>query len=143
MEAGALALASPTSSYLGGGGGGEGGGVGGVSELVFGPAHEAFDTGLACNRDLADSGADGDHGCHTGGACAYWSTNPNHGITSFDSVAMVFIALVQATTFDDWAEAMYARMTSPRSHLLWASARRHPSSPLQPIASPPPLPGMR
>ena len=77
-----------------------------VSDLVFGPAHEAFDTGLACNRDLPEEEQAGIHGCHAGGHCAYWSTNPNHGTTSFDSVGMVFISLVQATTFDDWAEAM-------------------------------------
>ena len=64
--------------------------------------------GVACTLDTsADFGQ-----CPEGTTCMYFDANPSHGINSFDSVALIGIAFIQAITFDDWATPMYALMAS-------------------------------
>ena len=91
----------------------------GQPRAVLGPEMSAFDSGHSCNQWLtSDSPADAIGQCHDGSTCAYFVTNPNKGLQSYDSVPYAFVSLVQATTFDDWAEAMYALMTG-FSPLVW------------------------
>ena len=86
-----------------------GGGGGGNS----GDPESPWDTGVACSPtltladDLCAEAAGG-----PGGRCAYFTTNPSNGLMSFDNVGITFITLLQAITFDDWTEAMYALMTA-------------------------------
>ena len=130
------------------GGGPAGGGselLLGSPAAVLGTEFAEFDTGLACAYWLAVDGEGGVGGaggaggaagaagaggaggsssgdaagvCHEGSSCMYFASNPNHGIQSFDSVLLTFITLVQATSFDDWAEPMYALMTTV-SPFVW------------------------
>lgn len=69
-------------------------------------AQGAFDTGLSCSNGTTFGV------CPDGTTCSYFDANPSHGVSSFDSVALVFISFIQAVTFDDWATPMYALMAS-------------------------------
>ena len=55
-------------------------------------AQDEWDTGVACHLDSTFGQ------CPEGLQCMYFDVNPSHGINSFDSVAMVFIAFIQAVT---------------------------------------------
>ena len=81
-----------------------------------GSVQDPYDTGLSCSLAGIESGTFGT--CPAGTSCMYFDANPTHGINSFDSVAMVFIAFIQAVTFDDWAAPMYALMAA-FSPLVW------------------------
>ena len=66
-----------------------------------------FDTGVACNPDKPSVA------CPALQSCAYFDDNP--GLSSFDSVAYATVILLQAVTFDDWAQSMCApALTRPR-----------------------------
>ena len=75
------------------------------------PDQAAFDTGVACK---AGSGADQciTLGTPEGSTCAYFEANPDFGLTSFDSILVAMVALVEAMTFDAWADPMYDLMTA-------------------------------
>ena len=75
----------------------------------------AWDTGAACNP-LAAADACAERG--DGSACGYFEANPASGLMSFDNVYQAMIPLLQAITFDDWTEVMYALMTSLGSSLV-------------------------
>ena len=81
------------------------------AELASQSDQDSYDTGVNCNPhiipDLCVTALPGQHA-----SCQYFDSNPNHNINSFDSVAMVFIAFIQAVTFDDWATGMYALMSA-------------------------------
>ena len=77
-----------------------------------GDPQEDFDTGFACNPEHANGKHSGCHAYPPGTTCSYFDSNPNHGATSFDSVSIIFINYMQLTTFDDWANPMYALMDS-------------------------------
>ena len=84
---------------------------GGGSRKADEHAQEAWDTGVACNPfEVPDACAalEGSPGAH----CAYFEVNPVHGLMSFDNSGTAMISLVQAITFDDWTEVMYALMKS-------------------------------
>ena len=78
-----------------------------------------FDTGFSCNPHHADGPHAGCEDFASGTTCAYFDSNPNHGMTSYDSVGMVFISYMQMTTFDDWANPMYDLMAA-FSPNVWA-----------------------
>ena len=42
--------------------------------------------------------------------CHYFDRDPNAGMTSFDSIGLAFIILLQTVTFDSWASPMYQMM---------------------------------
>ena len=63
-----------------------------------------FDTEVSCMPELE---AEQCAGLGSIG-CKYFDSTPNHGLISFDSVPDAFIALMEAITFDDWAEPMLA-----------------------------------
>ena len=46
--------------------------------------------------------------CAEGTTCQYFEENPVDGLISFDSVAMVFLQILQVVTFDTWTDAMWA-----------------------------------
>ena len=72
---------------------------------------EDFDTRISCNPNREDQ-------CIDGTSCEFFHSNPNDGTTSFDSVGMALITLVQAITFDDWANPMF-RLSSSFSESVW------------------------
>ena len=74
---------------------------------------KAWDTGIPCNPHLDDA-----QQCPEGSTCAYFDMDPNHGLTSFDSVAIFFITFFQSITCDFWATSMYSLMAA-FSPLVW------------------------
>ena len=116
----------PADASEGGGGlgggldGGLGGGLGGGGGAAEDGAHAldtGWDTGLACNpsavslqQQLSGTGPPSVGTCPVGSVCTFFADNPEHGLNSFDSVAMACLILIQAVTFDDWATPMYSLM---------------------------------
>ena len=80
----------------------------GMEPVELAAAQAVLDTGRACTRGSTKSIAM----CADGTTCETFASNPMHGVISFDSVPTALIALVMATTFDDWADAMYLLMGS-------------------------------
>ena len=81
------------------------------------PNEAEFDSGVPCHPG-------GDAYCRDDGhgdVCAYFETNPDYGITGFDSIAVASIALVEGITFDDWADPMYDLMaaSSPQAWIYF------------------------
>ena len=72
---------------------------------------EVFDTLISCNPQRQDQ-------CSDGTSCEYFQANPGGGTTSFDSVGIALITLVQAITFDDWANPMF-RLSDSFSESVW------------------------
>ena len=130
-----------------------------------------FDTGIACMAPAAleaggssSSSSGGSGGGASGGSssgsgrltsvcaasgstCSYFVANPYHDVTSFDSVALTLIILMQGTTFDEWASPMYALMAS-FSPFVWVyfvlfvlvSAGPHSNQPTLSVTAPGALP---
>ena len=48
--------------------------------------------------------------CPSTRTCEYFASNPQEGITSFDSVPSAIVGLLRALTFDDWTLPMYELM---------------------------------
>ena len=68
-----------------------------------------FDTGVACDmRGVADPAAAVNLRCPKTQTCELFASNPEEGVTSFDSVAEAFVGLLRALTFDDWTNPMCA-----------------------------------
>ena len=81
-----------------------------------------FDTGVSCRMHPkatnSSGGAEPFGACArvdqlgataaaSGATCAYFVSNPDGGVTSFDSIGYVMVSLVKAMTFDHWANEMY------------------------------------
>lgn len=79
----------------------------GFVEGVEASVQAPFDTEIACHQ--ADYPCT-EHNLVEGSTCKFFTANPNHGVSSFDSIGLAFIMLAQGTTFDDWAESMYQLM---------------------------------
>ena len=83
-------------------------GLKGLHELVGSEdPQQPFDTGFNCNPEHGEAACEA---YPPGTTCSYFDANPNEGLMSFDSVAISFILYFQMTTFDDWANSMYALM---------------------------------
>ena len=65
----------------------------------------AWDTEIYCNPARSDQ-------CSAGQTCAYFQSNPGADLTSFDNIGVTMVILLQAITFDDWANPMFALMES-------------------------------
>jgi hypothetical protein len=79
----------------------------GFVEGVEASMQAPFDTQIACHQTDDPCTK---HNLAEGSTCKFFAANPNHGVTSFDSIGLAFIMLAQGTTFDDWAESMYQLM---------------------------------
>ena len=112
LGAGMLHAGGGVGSSFGGGGGGGGGGAMGSMGLgrALGAAQEDYDSGTPCRLGMPPG--DGYGQCEAGSTCMYFDDNPSNGLMSFDSVGVAFVVLLQALTFDDWTEPMYALMAS-------------------------------
>ena len=86
--------------------------LGQVSDAPPSPDQTIYDTGAFCSA-TAVAGSDDAGQCAAGSGtqCAYFDEDPGNGLTSFDSVGLTFVVLMQAITFDDWATPMYALMS--------------------------------
>ena len=71
----------------------------------------AFDTETFC-------AADPDMCLEEGTTCFYFQSNPAGGTVSFDTVALSFIAILQAVTFDTWTDPMFDIMNA-YSYMAW------------------------
>ena len=91
---------------LKGGGGNQGGG----EALTAGDLLNY--TGKPTDYDTLRFCTIGGSSCPAGQFCAYFDENPTHGIASFDSVPVAFIAIMQTISFDTWTFCMYALMDS-------------------------------
>ena len=72
----------------------------------------SFDTGMFCSPSRDTASTPGSEACERqlpglATRCAYFEYDVNFGLTSFDSVGLAFISLLQSITFDTWTEAMY------------------------------------
>ena len=88
----------------------KGGGSGGFKPAASGHAEAEFDTGTFCNADPGVCAADGT-------SCYYFEENPDGGTVSFDNVAVAMLPILQAITFDTWADPMFDVMAS---YTVWA-----------------------
>ena len=86
---------------------------------AFEPLASQWDTGTLCDPTAYDdlcitwAGIEGSH-------CMYFADTPNYNFTSFDTFGTSVIIIMQALTFDEWAEAMYDLMDATRTNLVVA-----------------------
>ena len=74
--------------------------------LRQGSEQAVFDTGRPCHATEDRCEIDSEPGSR----CMYFDQSPSNGLMSFDNVGYASVVLLQALTFDDWTEAMYALM---------------------------------
>ena len=75
-----------------------------------------YDTDVSCNPNVPDMCEEKD--APPGSTCMYFDRNPGGNLLSFDNVAVAFVVLLQAITFDDWCTGMYALMDA-FSPMVW------------------------